>query len=188
MGDEGFEVEALAALDRRDRDAALTILMRALGGPVFRYCRQLLGDPAVADDVLQVVFAQAYEHLGGFERRSTLRSWIFTIAHHRCLDVLKARKRWEQRFTPEDAAPEPASGDATADERISARGVGAAVTDCLQRLEPHVRMAVLLRYQEGLAYDDIAKITSERAGTMQARVARAMPLLRRCLEQKGVTP
>jgi RNA polymerase sigma-70 factor, ECF subfamily len=182
------EAEVLAALDGGDHDRALTALMRTLGAPVYRYCRQLIGDRALAEDVQQVVFAQAYEHLATFERRSTVRAWIFTIAHNRCLDVLKAERRWSRRFTPEDEAPEPSHPDPPVDERLGATTTGQAVADCLQRLEPHVRMAVMLRYQEGLAYDDIARISRERAGTVQARVARAMPLLRQCLERKGVAP
>ena len=56
----------------------------------------------------------------------------------------------------------------------------------LEKLEPHVRIAVVLRYQEGFSYEQMAQICHEKPATLQARVARAMPLLRRCLENKGV--
>jgi RNA polymerase sigma-70 factor, ECF subfamily len=187
-GDGDGEREILAALDRGDRDRALTALMRELGAPVFRYCRQLVGDRALAEDVHQVVFADAYEHFGTFERRSSLRSWIFTIAHHRCLDVIKARRRWRERFASEASAPEAVHPEPPVDEHLGATTLGRGVADCLQRLQPHVRMAVMLRYQEGFACDEIARMSRERAGTVQARIARAMPLLRQCLEDKGLVP
>jgi RNA polymerase sigma-70 factor (ECF subfamily) len=47
---------------------------------------------------------------------------------------------------------------------------------------------VLLRFQQGLSYADIERLTGERATTLQARVVRALPLLRRCLEQQGLAP
>ena len=49
-------------------------------------------------------------------------------------------------------------------------------------LAPRVRTAVLLRYQQGLSYPEIARLSNEKAPALQVRVARALPLLRRCLE------
>jgi RNA polymerase sigma factor (sigma-70 family) len=186
--DADVEAEALAAMARGDRRGALHILARELGVPVFRYCRRMLGEDAAADDAMQATFAQAYERLASFERRSSLRSWVFAIAHYRCLDALKASRRFRRRFSLSSTLPEPAAPDAHPDEAMAARGTGEALGDCLERLEPHVRMAVLLRYQEGFSYEDMARIARERAGTLQARVSRAMPLLRHCLEAKGVEP
>jgi RNA polymerase sigma factor (sigma-70 family) len=188
MADAAFEADVLGALDRGDLDRALDRVMRELGAPVHRYCRQLIGDSALADDVLQMVFARVYERFDRFERRSSVRSWIFAIAHHRCLDAIKARRRWDRRFTSAEDTAEPASPEPPADERIGQGALGRAVAECLSRLEPHIRMAVVLRYQEGFPYDEIAEIARERPGTIQARVARAMPALRRCLEGKGLTP
>lgn len=183
-----FEADVLGALDRGDLDHALDLVMRELGAPVHRYCRQLLGDPALADDVLQMVFARVYERFDRFERRSSVRSWIFAIAHHRCLDAIKARRRWDRRFTSAQDTAEPTSPEPPPDERLGQGALDRAIADCLARLEPHIRMAVVLRYQEGFPYDEIAEIARERPGTVQARVARAMPALRRCLEGKGLTP
>ena len=47
---------------------------------------------------------------------------------------------------------------------------------------------VLLRFRDGLSYPEMARACGERAPTLQARVARAMPALRRCLESEGYTP
>jgi DNA-directed RNA polymerase specialized sigma24 family protein len=45
---------------------------------------------------------------------------------------------------------------------------------------------VLLRFEEGLAYPEIARMSGEEPATIQARVARALPSLRECVEQKGL--
>ena len=48
--------------------------------------------------------------------------------------------------------------------------------------------AVLLRFQQGLSYPEIARLSNEKAPALQVRVARALPVLRRCLEEKGMAP
>ena len=54
-----------------------------------------------------------------------------------------------------------------------------------QRLRPKVRIAILLRYREGLSYAEMAAICDERPATLQARVSRALPVLRRYLGELG---
>jgi DNA-directed RNA polymerase specialized sigma24 family protein len=61
-----------------------------------------------------------------------------------------------------------------------------ALEGCLDELSPEVRMTVLLRFQLGLSYAEIGAILDARAGTLQQRVARALPALKACLERKGV--
>ena len=68
------------------------------------------------------------------------------------------------------------------------RSVARVLESCLRGLAPRVRTAVLLRYQQGLSYPEIARLSNEKAPALQVRVSRALPLLRRCLEEKGVAP
>jgi DNA-directed RNA polymerase specialized sigma24 family protein len=49
-------------------------------------------------------------------------------------------------------------------------------------------VAVLLRYEEGLSYEEIGRMSRERPPTVQARVARALPVLRRCLDERRAAP
>lgn len=180
------EAEAVAALDRGDRRAAIRVLMASYGAAVYGRCRMICGDDALADEVQQTVFVEAWRDLGGFGRRSSLRTWLFGIARHRCLDALKKRRRETRRFADHDAAldaPDPApTPDAVLAERSDAR----PIERCLDELAPAARTAVLLRYQEGLSFKDMASMLRERPNTLQVRVIRAMPALRRCLESHGV--
>ena len=122
-----------------------------------------------------------------FQGRGNLRGWLFGIARHRCLDAAKSSRRHSQRY-PLDAQ----AGKNQPDDRPDADGQldqprrSAVLRQCLQALDTGVRVAVLLRYEEGLAYEEIARMSRELAATIQARVARALPRLRECLESKGV--
>lgn len=178
------EAEARAALARGDARRALTILMQAYGDDVYRHCWLVLGEADLADEVHQTVFVQAYRDLARWSARSTLRTWLFGIARHRCLDALKITRRWRRRFRLWDVAPEVEDQAQAADHRMAAAGDAVALARALAKLEPKVRSAVLLRYQEGLSFEEMSAICGERATTLQARVARALPVLRGWLEQE----
>lgn len=177
------EAAALEAIHAGDREKALGLLMQAYGRGVYGYCRQMLRETALAEDVLQTTFLQAHRDLPRFAGRSTLRSWLFGIAAHRCLDALKQRRRREKRLVPIDALERPPETDARLDERLEARLRSDALWRCLGHLEPHVRAALLLRFVEGLSYPEMAEVELEQPATLQARVARALPALRRCVEE-----
>jgi RNA polymerase sigma-70 factor (ECF subfamily) len=182
---EHDERAALEALGRGDLHGTVDALMRLYGRAIYGYSCRFVGDSYLADDVLQTTFLQAYEDLPRFAHRSSLRVWLFGIARHRCLDALKARRRFRWRFPAiDDDAPEPATRTDGALE--SGSRFAEALTRCLQALKESVRTAVLLRYTAEFSYVEMAEISGEQASTLQARVARALPALRRCLERQGL--
>lgn len=184
---EGFdpEQEVRDALARGDREAALAALMRIHGTPLYRFCRQMVADPDLALDVHQTTFLQAFEGLARFGGRSSFRAWLYGIARHRCLDAIKIARRREKRFALPGELPEKPAPVKEADVSLGERARTEALRRCLGDLAPHVRDAILLRFQEGFSYEQMARMLRERAPTLQARVARAMPVLRRCLEAGG---
>ena len=163
--------------------AALRSLMQRHGTAVYRYCRSTLRDNALADDVHQQIFIEAYRDLGRFAGRATLRTWLFAIARHRVLDAVKARRRalvhLEERNTTNVPDPSPPPGERIDDVRLR-EALGA----CFDELGEHLRTAVLLRYQQGFTFEDMAVVCGEKPGTLQARVMRALPKLRACLEAR----
>jgi len=175
------EAEALAAIAQRDWRRALRVLMQAYGDALYRHCRHMLGDADLADDVHQVVFVQAYRDLPGFRGSSSLRTWLYGIARHRCLDAARRSRRWRSRFEQRDALPEVPDVGRGAVDRMRALELARALAE----LTPKARNAVLLRYQDGLTYEQMAIVCGERPATLQARVTRALPKLRAHLERGG---
>ncbi len=176
------------AIARGDLDCALEVLMDTFGTAVYRYCRHLVGDAELAEEVHQTTFIQAYDGLEGFRGHSSLRTWLFGIARHRSLDAVKIRRRRDRRFQLTDRLPERPSPLPPQDDQLSARSHLAALADCLAALGPRVRDAILLRFQQGLSYVEMARVADERPPALRARVVRALPALRHCLESKGATP
>lgn len=185
---EVVEREARAAIAAKNYDGALDLVMRAYGVELHRYCSAMLRDPELIADVHQLVFVQAYESFGDFSERSSIRAWLYGIARHRCLDALKIKRRRLSRFRLVGAVPEEADPAPAPDEKLDERALSRALHQCLQKLSASVKATLLLRYQAELSYAEISASTGERATTLQQRVTRALPVLKRCLDERGVEP
>ena len=170
-----IESEALAALGQGKHDRALTILMKGYGEAIYRYCRRMLGG-CLAEDAHQMTFVHAYENLESFCGDSSLRVWLYGIARHRCLDALR-KKRYQMLAT--DQQPEAVAAEPAVDQVLAVRQV---LIRCLQKLKTEVREIVILRYLEELSFLEIAAICKKDPATLQMRMARALPLLRKCVE------
>lgn len=170
-----------------DSHRAISILMRAYGDSVFTRARRIVGDPQVAQDVLQQTFLEAYRDLSTFGKRSSLRTWLLGIATHRALDAARRAHRTDRRIVSDDilaATPDESTAEPAAS--VDAQRRVRALEDCLQALSVDVRATVLTRFQQELSYEDMSRASGEKMVTLHARVARALPVLRRCLERKGV--
>ena len=171
-----------------DRRATLDGLMKAHGQEVFGFCLRLVRTQALADDLVQQVFLEAYRDLDRFAGRSSLRAWLFGIASHRCLDALKTQQRRLKLIEHSEQAvldfEDPGPGPI---DHVDRRQLAAALEACLERLSPEVRATVLMRFQTGATYEEMAAPLAATADTLQVRVARALRRLRRCLERKGWT-
>ena len=175
------EDEVDAALSRGDRQRAFSLLMTRYGDQVLRYAVAVTGDAELAAEVRQQVFVEVYRDLPTFSARSPVRGWLFAIVRHRCLDANKALRRWGTRYKNE-RTPESEIDDAQPGDQLDVQRLAQMLENCLPRLAPAAREAVLLRYQQELSYDEAAAVTGERPGTLQQRVARALPVLRQCVE------
>lgn len=164
-------------------DAVLAALMQRHGVAVHRFCCEALHDAALADDVRQLIFVAAFEDLHRFRRASTLRAWLFGIARHRVLDAAKARRRAHARIEEADPTELADLGPAPSAQLHDAQLTEALVA-CLRELDDDVRAALLLRYQQGFSFEEMALVCGEKAGTLHARVARALPLLRARIERR----
>jgi RNA polymerase sigma-70 factor (ECF subfamily) len=182
-------MEIASALRRGDRQGALQVMMRSYGAALYRHIAEMVGDRDLAGEILSQVFMEAYEDLDSFAGRSRCRTWIYGIARHRCLDAIRARRRRERRFVLSDGDDGDDADTADAGplppDRIDDLRLVAKLEECLARLAPAVRSAVLLRFQDELSFEEISHICRERPGTLQQRVARALPVLRRCVERSG---
>ena len=174
------EQAALACLARGEPKEALRILMTAYGAAITAYTLRILRDRELANDVRQKVFLQAYQGFDTFERRSSLWSWLCGIAYHRCLDELK-----RARPTTEVDLDELV-GSSELSESASRVAQQRALECCLGKLSVAHRTQVLMRYFFHLSHAEIGELVGEKPVTVQVRLSRILPSLRRCLSTQGM--
>jgi len=182
--DHASEETALAWLHRGRRDEALKILMVAYGAPLTAFALRVLRDRELAKDVRQQVFLEAFQGLERFAGRSSVWSWLCSIAYHRCFDELRRLRR--SRAIDDVDVLDGLLGlpDPTMDaDRMARRR---ALEQCLGKLSDLMRTQLLMRCFLGLSYVEIADALGTPQGTIQVRISRIMPRLRRCLRGEGV--
>jgi RNA polymerase sigma-70 factor (ECF subfamily) len=177
---------ALARLAKGDRRGAVAELIAAHEGVVFAYCVRMLRDRELAEDVAQQVFTDAHRDLERFRGESSLRTWLVGIAHHRCSDAIKSRTRRNLRFELDpDAVTDHVDPTSAPTDRLDQARQVAALESCLEELAHDIRETVLLRFMSEMTYEEMAVLLGRKADTLCVRVARALPILKRCLERKG---
>jgi RNA polymerase sigma-70 factor (ECF subfamily) len=161
-------LERLAAAAVDGDPLAAAALVRATQSDVWRLCAAL-GDRQSADDLTQETYLRAFGSLHRFEGRSSLRTWLLSIARRVCADAVRSRRRRRLTLVQEDAELE-ALGTADGADRV---GEGAAVADLLARLSADRREAFVLTQLLGLPYAEAAEVAGCPVGTIRSRVARA---------------
>ena len=176
-----------AAVRRRDHDTALRLLMEAYGTQLFATCARYLSDRTLAEDVHQTCFVQAYQSLQRVLERESIAAWLMAIARNRCLDALKIHRRRRRWQVLQGTLPETRDGRSTAEDDVHRASLVERLRRALDVLSTEARRAVELRYGEMLSYEEMAELCGARPGTLQMRVTRAIPVLRRSLEAQGIT-
>ncbi|MGH3487622.1 MAG: sigma-70 family RNA polymerase sigma factor [Actinopolymorphaceae bacterium] len=192
--------EAAADLDRArgGDDAAFTRLVEPLRRELHAHCYRMLGSSHDADDALQDALLRAWRGLARFQGRSSLRSWLYTVATRTCLDIVETRGR---RAMPVDLGPSSdraVIGDAPLsdvawmgpyhDVGLSAGSVGSAGPEvryeqreavelafvaALQHLPGNQRAALLLFEVLGFSAAEIATMMDTSTTSVNSALARA---------------
>ena len=163
-------VKAFQAGDR----AAFKAIYDLYQDRIFNLIYYALGDRTSAQDVLQIVFMKLHRGLAGFRFESRLGTWIYRIAINECQN--QNRKRGYEHVPFEavlGTGDELDRGDPP-DELYLAEERREVVSNALLALAPHLRAVVVLRYVDGLSYQEIASVLECSCGTVASRLSRAL--------------
>jgi RNA polymerase sigma-70 factor (ECF subfamily) len=155
------------------------------------HCYRLLGSFQDAEDALQDTLLSAWQNLGGFEERATLRTWLYRIATNRCLNALRSMKRrpampWN---VPDVEPPEPTRlgeilwlepyPDALLPEARyeEAENISLAFVTALQLLPPRQRAVLILRDVLGYHADEVADLLETTVDSVTSALKRARATL-----------
>lgn len=178
----------LVASCRTGDPEAFARLVRLHEGMVMNLAARLLGEVEEARDVAQEVFLQVYKRLGGFEGRSSLRTWIYRIAINQCHNRRRFwHRRRRDRERPLDEAvlapvlPGERACAASPYEETLRRERARQVQAALLELRFEHRSVLVLREVEGLSCEEVAAALGVPEGTVKSRLSRAREAMRRKL-------
>ncbi|WP_344343813.1 RNA polymerase sigma factor [Kitasatospora putterlickiae] len=168
-------------------EAAFRLLFRSVQPGLLRYLRVLVGgrpeDAQDAEDIASETWLQIARDLGTFTGDGDgFRGWAATIARHRALDHLRARRRRPVVDLPFEFLFERAAGDDTAGAALAAVGTSDALA-LISRLPRDQAEAVLLRVVMELDAESAAQVLGKRAGTVRMAAHRGLKRLAKLLQE-----
>ena len=178
---DGTLVLAIARYQQR----ALAEAYRRHGGAVFALARRLLGDQALAEEVVQEVFLRLWTQPDRFDaERGTLRSFLLAQSHGRAVDLLRSetsRRRREER-----EARQAAEAGYDIEREVLDLAMGDHVKQVLERLPAEERRVIELAYFGGLTYREVATKLDQPEGTVKSRIRAGLRRMRSDLVDVGI--
>jgi RNA polymerase sigma-70 factor (ECF subfamily) len=173
----------------RDGDmGAFDILIQRYQDQVYSVAYRLVGNEDDAADVAQEVFLAFFRYLKAYRGDSKLSTWLHRITVNMVKNLWSRRKRQgydqtdplDEGDDPEDPALIEVIADPAPNPRR--RAAGAEIAEAIERklleIAPEFREAIVLRFIEGLSYEEIAEVTKEPLGTVKSRIFRARKALK----------
>lgn len=144
----------------------------ALRPDLHRFCTRMTGTAWDGEDVVHEALATALGRRDELREAGSLRSWLFRIAHTKCIDFLRARRPTEEL---EDAEDDMARPDDDLDDK---RRVERALASLATELPAKERAAVMLKDVLDCSLEETAEITSSNVGAVKAALHRGREKLR----------
>ena len=173
------ETELIALARAGDREAFCRLAAlhaRRVHTLALRFCR----DASDAEDLSQEVWLRAFRSLDTFRAESSFYTWLRRIAVKTFLNERRAaRSRFEDSSSRlEDGDAETTGRAPDTESALHERLLAARVRDALSELSPQQRLVFLLRHDEGMTCEEIARTLSCSTGTVKKSLARSLAKLR----------
>jgi len=161
--------------------AAFELLVKRYQHPLLNFIYRFIGDRAEAEDLAQEVFVRVWKAAGTYRPAAKFSTWLFRIAANRCINELKAARRRKLLlfFRPDAAGPaganrvRPSDGPPSPEDQLLAAEQNARLAAALQKLPPSQRMALILKWYQGMSYAEIAGVLGRSVSAVDALLVRA---------------
>src|ERR1041385_9157921 len=170
MAEQLIDGRVIEACRQGDRDA-FRLLFETYKDKVFSIAVYSSdGDRALADDITQQICLKLFTAIRQFRGDSEFTTWLYRLVVNACLAQRRRRKRWlpwgEAVTTTNPSTRKPQ------EQQFDRLEVTAAVREAIAELKPNFRLPILLKYIEGLSYEEIATVMGCSKGTVASRLNR----------------
>ena len=157
---------------------AFSILVSRYTARYARFAARMLGNREDGEEALQDAFVRAYRALSKRDGKGAFGPWFHTILMNQCRTTASRRANRQRLVVHDEIALERA----VADEGVPALA-GSEIETAVAKLDPLQREVFLMKYVEGMSYEEIALITGVGVSALKMRVKRTADRLRELLEQ-----
>jgi RNA polymerase sigma-70 factor (ECF subfamily) len=178
------------ALNGRDQQAYAE-LMNRYREPVYYMVLRMTGSPADAEDLTIEAFGKAFKNLENYSSKFAFSTWLFRIASNNCIDYLRKRSRSDifdddlgeisdyhkQNLLSQDSTPE---------EEMVRKELLRKIMVVVDKLKPHYRKLVELRYYKEYSYEEIAEQLELPLGTVKAQLFRAREFMQNLMGDRSL--
>jgi len=169
--------EELVSRARHGETRAFDALILKYGDKLYGLVYNMTNHKEDTHDLLQDIFAKAYQSLKNFKGHSTFYTWIYQIAVNQTLNFLKKRKRRTAVSLNDEESgvqQDPAMIDTTHDSNPEARSrlaeLQKRLNEAMMKLSESHRMVVTMHDIQGMAHGEIAKVLDVSEGTVRSRL------------------
>ncbi len=171
------ERELVTACQRGDRDG-FRELFETYKDRVYSIALRFAGDQNTAMDIAQDTFLKLFSSIRDFRGDSSFDTWIYRLVVNSCLD--HRRKAWRLAPLAGEFLNSLRTSGGKLDDLLREEA-GGRLRAAVDNLPANLKIAVVLRYTQGLSYDEIAEVLGCSAGTVASRLNRAHKRLERTL-------
>ncbi len=171
-------LDAMLARVALGDEAAFEALYDEASGMVFGLIRRVVRDPDLSEEVLQEVFVEVWQQATRFDpARGSARSWMFTLAHRRAVDKVRATSSSYRRDLVQGIKDFQESTDDVQETAVLRADVE-RVLKVLETLTEVQRDAIRLAYYGGYSHQEVAALLHVPLGTVKTRIRDGMIVLR----------
>jgi RNA polymerase sigma-70 factor, ECF subfamily len=174
------ETSAIARGLRRRDPNLLDRLIEQYQHRLLRYLVYLTGNRELAEDLFQETWIRVLERGHQYDGRHEFSTWLYAVARNLAIDYLRKKSpvSLDGLMDDKDQAPfEPADAGPLAWEVMARHEQAERISAALVSIPAEYRETVVLRFQEGLALEEIAKVTGAKLGTVKSRLYRGLDML-----------
>jgi RNA polymerase sigma-70 factor (ECF subfamily) len=151
--------------------------------PLYVYVFELVHDEQTSLDIVQETFINAIRHIGSLRTDDKFGSWLFGIAHQKCVQHWRKRNREETLLEEFVEAPPDFEDDPS--DLLIRQEQETEFMELLNRLPTAQRSVLLLHFVEDFSLEEIAGITGANLGTVKSRMHYAKKALRKLIEKES---
>lgn len=167
---------------KKHEKAAFIELFKMYERYLYKLCYSYVQNEQDALDIAQEVYIKIFINISKFDIKMPFHPWFRTVAVNTCLNFKRTCRynsvSLDARDEDDKALEEVVATQKDVEAEVLDNELGQLIKENLECLKPKHRMVLILRYYEGLSYEEIAKVLMEPLGTVKTDIYRARNILK----------